>query len=145
MNCTTDADISSAAADIGKVGIDISVGRLRVLLQKCHRRHDLTGLAVAALRDILCKPGLLHGMPAVGRQAFDGGDFLIDDINDLDTAPSTCTVQAPHCAMPQPNFVPVIPSSSRMTQRSGVSGSISSEYAFPFTVSAIMEPSLVPA
>jgi hypothetical protein len=28
-------------------------------------------------------------------------------------------VQAPHCAMPQPNFVPVIPSMSRSTQRSG--------------------------
>src|SRR6476620_8672790 len=59
-------------------------------------------------------------------------------------SPSTWTVQAPHCAMPQPNFVPVIPSSSRMTQSSGVSDSTSSEYAFPFTVSAIMEPSLFP-
>jgi hypothetical protein len=45
--------------------------------------------------------------------------------------------------MPHPNFVPVIPSSSRMTQSNGVSASISSEYAFPFTVSAIMESSLV--
>src|SRR6185437_15165332 len=59
-------------------------------------------------------------------------------------SPSTWTVQAPHCAMPQPKFVPVIPSSSRMTQSSGVSDSTSSEYAFPFTVSAIMEPSLFP-
>ena len=24
-------------------------------------------------------------------------------------APLTCTVQAPHCAMPQPNLVPVSP------------------------------------
>jgi hypothetical protein len=47
--------------------------------------------------------------------------------------------------MPQPNFVPVIPSSSRMTQSSGVSDSTSREYAFPFTVNAIMEPSLFPA
>ena len=30
--------------------------------------------------------------------------------------PSTCTVQAPHSAMPQPNFVPVMPSTSRNTQ-----------------------------
>src|SRR2546422_3895090 len=29
--------------------------------------------------------------------------------------PSTCTVHAPHSAMPQPNFVPVIPSTSRST------------------------------
>src|SRR5580700_1993070 len=40
-------------------------------------------------------------------------------------APSTCTVHAPHSAMPQPNFVPVMPSTSRNTQRSGVSPSIS--------------------
>ena len=38
--------------------------------------------------------------------------------------PSICTVQAPHCAIPQPNFVPVRPITSRNTQRSGVSGSI---------------------
>jgi len=38
--------------------------------------------------------------------------------------PSICTVQAPHCAMPQPNFVPVKPITSRNTQRSGVSGSM---------------------
>ena len=65
--------------------ISASVG-LRVLLQERHRRHDLPGLAVAALRHVLGEPGLLHGMPAVGRQAFDGGDRLVDDIADLDAA-----------------------------------------------------------
>src|ERR1700728_2553581 len=38
--------------------------------------------------------------------------------------PSICSVQAPHCAIPQPNFVPVKPTTSRKTQSSGVSGSI---------------------
>src|ERR1700741_4420104 len=38
--------------------------------------------------------------------------------------PLMCTVQAPHCAIPQPNFVPVKPRTSRKTQRSGVSGSM---------------------
>ena len=33
----------------------------------------------------------------------------------------TCTVQAPHWAMPQPNLVPVRPSTSRSTQSSGMS------------------------
>ena len=37
--------------------------------------------------------------------------------------PSRCTVQAPHCAMPQPNFVPVVLSTSRNTQSSGMSPS----------------------
>jgi hypothetical protein len=40
-------------------------------------------------------------------------------------APSMCTVQAPHKATPQPNFVPVIASTSRNTQSSGVSPSTS--------------------
>src|SRR6202171_2602906 len=40
-------------------------------------------------------------------------------------APSTCTVQAPHCAMPHPNLVPVSPRISRSTQSSGISGGAS--------------------
>src|SRR6266571_5192433 len=39
-------------------------------------------------------------------------------------APSTCTVQAPHKAIPQPNFVPVKPTRSRNTQSSGMSGEL---------------------
>ena len=35
-----------------------------------------------------------------------------------------CTVQAPHWAMPHPNFVPTIFNSSRSTHRSGVSSSL---------------------
>ena len=37
-------------------------------------------------------------------------------------SPSTCTVQAPHAAMPQPYLVPVRPSSSRRTHSSGAFG-----------------------
>jgi hypothetical protein len=36
-----------------------------------------------------------------------------------------CTVQAPQSAIPQPNFVPVIPSTSRNTHNRGVSPSTS--------------------
>src|SRR5215472_994038 len=49
-------------------------------------------------------------------------------------SPSTCTVQAPHSDMPQPNFVPVRPSVSRNTHKSGVSGATSTDRSFPFTV-----------
>src|SRR4051812_12793118 len=45
--------------------------------------------------------------------------------------PSTCTVQAPHWAMPQPNLVPVMPSTSRSTQSSGVSSSTSTLWVLP--------------
>src|ERR1700752_3943697 len=48
--------------------------------------------------------------------------------------PSRCTVQAPHSAMPHPNFVPVMPNTSRKTQRSAVSPSTSTTYAFPLTL-----------
>src|SRR6202166_2085224 len=55
-------------------------------------------------------------------------------IQDLTATPSTWTVQAPQSAMPQPNFVPVMPSTSRNTQRSGVSPSTSTLCAFPLTL-----------
>src|SRR5262245_32595150 len=48
--------------------------------------------------------------------------------------PSTWTVQAPHNAIPQPNFVPVMPSTSRSTQSSGVSPSTSTPCVPPLTL-----------
>ena len=48
--------------------------------------------------------------------------------------PSRCTVQAPHCAMPHPNLVPVSPSVSRNTQSNGVSGVTFTVARLPFTV-----------
>src|SRR5579864_7475805 len=53
----------------------------------------------------------------------------------------TCTVQAPHCAMPQPNFVPVILRCSRITQSKGVSGSASTVTARPLIVKLVIRPS----
>src|SRR5215831_2127607 len=41
------------------------------------------------------------------------------------------TVQAPHMAMPQPNFVPVRPRLSRSTHNSGVSGKTSTPWLPP--------------
>src|SRR5262245_26613184 len=52
--------------------------------------------------------------------------------------PSRCTVQAPQRAAPQPNFVPIRPRLSRITQRSGVVGSASTERASPLTTRRIM-------
>src|SRR6516164_8688259 len=51
--------------------------------------------------------------------------------------PFTCTVQAPQAATPHPNFVPVRFSSSRITQRSGASGSTSRSWTTPFTIKRI--------
>src|SRR5579872_4423125 len=48
--------------------------------------------------------------------------------------PSTCTVQAPHSDMPQPNLVPVMPSVSRRTQSNGMAGTASTVCGLPFKV-----------
>ena len=48
--------------------------------------------------------------------------------------PSIWTVQAPHCAMPQPYLVPVRPMFSRIAQSSGVSGSTSTSIVLPLMV-----------
>jgi len=58
--------------------------------------------------------------------------------------PSRCTVQAPHCATPQPYLVPVSPSCSRSTHSSGVAPSTSTLTTSPFTFNLAMSaPSLV--
>src|SRR6476646_1962705 len=53
---------------------------------------------------------------------------------DLTASPLTWTVQAPHRPAPQPNFVPVICSCSRMTQSSGVSLAASTDIFRPLIV-----------
>ena len=50
--------------------------------------------------------------------------------------PSRWIVHAPHRPRPQPNLVPVIPSTSRSTQSTGVSGSTSTLRGMPFTLIA---------
>src|SRR5215469_14401308 len=58
-------------------------------------------------------------------------------------SPSRCTVHAPHSATPQPNFVPVRPSSSRRYHISGIDGSPSKDRCCPFTLRLTMVSSLV--
>src|SRR5216683_7575775 len=57
-------------------------------------------------------------------------------------APSTCTVHAPQSAIPHPNFVPVIPSTSRNTHKSGVSPSTSTVRWTPLTLIVIATATL---
>src|SRR2546426_12373845 len=71
-----DALIGAAAADVGHRLVDVLVGRLRVLLQQRSRRHDLSRLAVAALRHVERRPCLLHGVRAGGRKPLDGDDLV---------------------------------------------------------------------
>src|SRR5262245_38952795 len=48
--------------------------------------------------------------------------------------PSMCTVQAPHCAMPQPYLVPVRPTCSRIAHSRGVLGLTSTSIDLPLIV-----------
>src|SRR4051812_49574023 len=59
---------------------------------------------------------------------------LIDTPQERIATPSIWTVQAPHCAMPQPYFVPVSPTFSRIAQSSGVSSSTSTLIVLPLIV-----------
>src|SRR5215472_10227091 len=52
--------------------------------------------------------------------------------------PSKCTVQAPQSAAPQPNFVPFMPSKSRRTHSSGMSGGASTVWGLPLIFKVIM-------
>lgn len=56
---------------------------------------------------------------------------------DRTTWPRMMTVQAPHCAIPQPNRGPRNPKSSLSTNKSGVSGSTLTVWRRPFTFSVI--------
>ena len=61
-----DALVGAAAADVaGHRGVDVGVGGLRLRGEQRRGRHDLAGLAVAALRHVELDPGLLHRMAAV--------------------------------------------------------------------------------
>src|ERR1700722_6457694 len=57
--------------------------------------------------------------------------------HDRAASPSICTVQAPHSAMPHPNFVPVMLRVSRNTQRSGIWGLTSTVCGWPLSTKLI--------
>src|SRR5215831_8739450 len=69
-----DPRVGAAATDIGHRVVDVLVARLRLALEERRCGHDLPGLAVTALRHVERRPGLLDGVGAVRRQAFDGDD-----------------------------------------------------------------------
>src|ERR1700681_1773767 len=58
---------------------------------------------------------------------------------DRTALPSTCTVQAPHCAIPQPNFVPVSPKTSRRTHSKGMLAGASTFFSSPLIRRLIMQ------
>src|SRR4249920_1953049 len=77
MDCLADLLISTAAADVGDLAVDVLIAGFGLVLQQRRDRHDHSALAVAALRHVVIDPGLLHLVQsAVLGKAFDGGDLL---------------------------------------------------------------------
>src|SRR5262249_32442919 len=77
MDRAPDSLVGATAADVAAhCLVDIRVGRVEVLAKQRCRAHDLTGLAIAALRNLLHNPGQLQGMSAVGRKSLNRRDVL---------------------------------------------------------------------
>jgi|HubBroStandDraft_5_1064220.scaffolds.fasta_scaffold68841_1 hypothetical protein len=77
MDGFADALVRSTAANIAAHEIvDIGVGGLWFFCEQCYRGHDLSGLAVAALRNVFFDPSDLHGVAAICGQPFNRYDFL---------------------------------------------------------------------
>ena len=77
MNCAADALIRPTAADVPRHAIvNIRLTWTRFLAQQDGSGHDLSGLTIPALRNILGDPRLLQRTREVGRQPFDGHDFF---------------------------------------------------------------------
>jgi hypothetical protein len=114
-----------------------------IVFQQGGGLHDLAGLAVTALRDVDLPPRFLQRMHIADRKALDGRELApaaaAIGVTQLRIAfPSMCTVQAPHNAIPQPNLVPVRPSTSRRNQSSGISGLPPKRCSVPFTYNRII-------
>jgi len=78
MNRFPDTRIASAPAQISvHCDIYLAVAWLRVLGEQRGGGHDLTGLAIPALRDIDFLPGYLQRVLAIRRKSFDCRDARI--------------------------------------------------------------------
>src|SRR4029077_13109934 len=76
-----DANIRAAAADVACHGsVDVRIIRMWCGSEQSRRRHDLTGLAIAALNNFQVQPCLLHPRSCGrGADALDRGDGAIAD------------------------------------------------------------------
>jgi hypothetical protein len=71
MDRRPNARVRPASADVGHRNVDFIICRIWFLPQEGYGRHDLSRLAVAALRHVELLPCNLHRMGPVGRKAFD--------------------------------------------------------------------------
>src|SRR3981081_61738 len=89
MDRVFDALVSAAAADVARHRFAyLIVCRLCVFHQQRSRLHNLSGLAITALRDVHLAPGLLNRVITRGMEAFDGRDLSVDHVGNRSDAGS---------------------------------------------------------
>src|SRR5688572_854910 len=98
VNGLPDAVVRAAAADVGDLGVDVGVGRVRACREQGKRAHDHPRLAVAALRCVEFLPGDLNGMAAVGREPFNRQDRAADGGRGGNAARTDCATAHVHRA-----------------------------------------------
>src|SRR5438445_5942639 len=77
MDCAPDSRIRPTAANVaGQRLVDVLIGWIGNLFEQHRRAHNLSRLAIPALRHVYFKPGALQGMAQVGRESFNSGDFF---------------------------------------------------------------------
>jgi hypothetical protein len=76
------ARVRPASTNVGHRCVDLVVSRTWSLSQEGYRRHDLSGLAITALRNVKLLPCNLDGMSSVGGQTFNGRNFGADRSHD---------------------------------------------------------------
>ena len=77
MHSIFDALVTAAAADVAGHRFNYLIaGRFWILYQQRGRLHDLAGLAIAALRNVVCLPGKLDRVRAVGAETLDRDDLV---------------------------------------------------------------------
>ena len=83
MNRAPNAVVRPAAAQVAGHRLrNLIVGGLRSLGQQSRRGHDLTGLTISALRNLLLDPRLLQRMQSTSGQALNGGDVFRGGLRD---------------------------------------------------------------
>src|SRR5690348_9116160 len=85
---TADAVVATTATDVARHRrVDLGIAWLRFLSQQCAGRHDLSGLAVAALHDVDPEPRLLQPRTRLGAaDVLDGVDLCLADAADRQLA-----------------------------------------------------------
>ena len=139
MNSSSYAYVGCTTANIAAHGsVNICVGGRRFLFKQRNRGHDLSRLAIAArFSHALCTARATGPeAPSIVVTDFPATE-LTGVTHDRMGVPSTCTVQAPHSAMPHPYFVPINLAFSRMAQSRGTSGRVSSVTLRPFSISEV--------